>query len=52
MAQLILTVAIILSEAVVQAERRILRGASMLHARCLGPLVKVRAFGMTLQISK
>jgi hypothetical protein len=39
---------VILSEAVVQAELRIWRGASSLHARSLAPLVKARCFGMTL----
>jgi hypothetical protein len=39
--------AYILSEAVVQAERRISRAASVLHARSLVPLVKARDFGMT-----
>jgi len=38
---------VILSEAVVQAERRILRGVSLLHARSLAPLVKTRGFGKT-----
>jgi hypothetical protein len=40
---------VILSEAVLQAERRIWRGSAVLsaHARSLGPLVKTRAFGMT-----
>src|SRR5579859_5516209 len=41
---------VILSEAVVQAERRILRGASVLHARSLAPLVKTRGFGKTPKV--
>jgi hypothetical protein len=40
---------VILSEAVVQAERRISRGAAArsTRARSLAPLVKARGFGMT-----
>jgi hypothetical protein len=38
---------VIPSAAAFQAERGILRGASVMHARSLGPLVKARAFGMT-----
>ena len=38
---------VILSVAVLQAERRISRGADTLRARSLRPPVKTRAFGMT-----
>jgi hypothetical protein len=42
--------AVILSAVVLQAEGRIWRGASSLHARSLAPLVKARCFGMTTAV--
>ena len=38
---------VILSAAVLQAERRISRWEAVCHGRSLGPLVKARALGMT-----